>query len=95
MYKMNEKELSNKIKEVFDGGFVKDVSLRDFVENGKIVGRELVFCTGISNPKASENKFLIKEVKNTIKKVFGKAPKERIAVFGEVELVLIGGKIEE
>lgn len=95
MIKLSEKEFALKLGECYKLGFVKDILIREAVQDDKLIGREVVILTGISNPKASENKWIIKSIKDEVKKIFGKSPKERVSNYGEMELVLTSGKMSE
>lgn len=94
MIKLSEKEFELKLGACYKVGFVKDILIREALQDDKLVGREVTILTGITNHKASENKWIIKSIKDEVKKIFGKSPKERISYFGEVELVLTSGKME-
>lgn len=82
-----------KLKQAHSLGFIKEIFINDVKEGEKVIGREILFDTGISNYKAQENRFLINSVKKGLKEMFGRSAKEKIAPFGTMVLSMSFGRM--
>lgn len=94
MFRLSEEELTQKLKQAYSLGFIKDIFITDSKNNKEVIGREIVFNTGISNAKAKENHALIRCIKKQLKEIFGRTIKDRINIFGAVELSISFGRMK-
>lgn len=93
MHRLSEEQLCEKLREAHSLGFIKEISLIEARKKEKVVGREILFNTGISNYKAQENRFLIDSVKKGLKEMFGRSAKEKISPFGTMVLSMSFGRM--
>lgn len=93
MHRLSEEQLREKLREAHSLGFIKEILIHEAKREEKVVGREILFNTGISNYKAKENRFLISSVKKGLKAVFGRSAKEKITSFGTMALSMSFGRM--
>lgn len=93
MHRLSEEQLCEKLKQAHSLGFIKEISLIETRKQEKVIGREILFNTGISNYKAQENHFLISSVKKELKEMFGRNTKEKITPFGTMVLSMSFGRM--
>lgn len=95
MHRLSDEQLCEKLKEAHSLGFIQEISIIEAKKNKKVIGREIVFNTGISNIKAKENHFLIQSIKKGLKEIFRRAIKERINLCGVAELSISFGRMKQ